>query len=65
VGARGTTAISMQLVAMVSIFTPARGAMVHFGLAGIDGLPVGSGTYFTEAFDATTSTARPCCRSSG
>jgi hypothetical protein len=46
-----TTAISTQLVAVVSIFTPARGAMVHYGLAGIEGLPMGSGTYFTEAFD--------------
>jgi hypothetical protein len=46
-----TTAVAMQVVAMVSIFTPARGAMIYFDLAGLDGLPAGAGTYFVDAFD--------------
>jgi hypothetical protein len=46
-----TTAVAMQAVALVSIFAPARGAVLHFGLGNLAGLPTGAGTYAGDAFD--------------
>lgn len=48
----GTIVISMQLVAIASIFAPAWGAMKHFSLEHLQGhgLPVGAGVYQWTAF---------------
>lgn len=47
-----TAALSMQVVAMVSILMPAWGAMRHFALLDLqgNGLPPGAGVYHGEAF---------------
>ncbi len=47
-----TAILSMQITAITSVFFPARGAILHFGMTGpqVDGLPDGAGTYAGETF---------------
>ena len=47
-----TLVVSMQIIGVVSILFPARGGAISLGLDALqgNGLPVGSGTYFANAF---------------
>ncbi len=52
-----TAIITMQAVAILSVFMPAIGAMAHFNLLDLqgNGLPVGAGVYHLAAFEAAYS----------
>lgn len=47
------TLVAMQITAIISIFFPARGAILYFGAGNLQasGLPAGAGTYAEKAFD--------------
>ena len=48
-----TAVVTMQATAIASMFFPARGAILHYDMKGpgLEGLPIGAGTYAGQTFD--------------